>query len=213
MTTSDEYFLEESASERFRSRTEYQSTWLEIFRDLDWLDSILSTTNLIPALVGWDMQYMQPESKLEQPPLIALALAKPTKEKVGLDHDLERFLSTLHDHQYHEHLWIVEFPKFNLYIGCIVKPRQLYLMDMHDATCLLQPDSTDTPPNHKTLVLYYDQDKARCFPLSLDVEFDRGCHIWILDRDRMLLVLSVTDSVGYENWAQEDTRGKTTTVQ
>jgi len=207
-TTLDEDFLEESASERFWSRTEYQSIWHEIFRDLDWLDSILST-GLIPALVGWDIQFMQPASKLKQPPLIALALAKP-KGKTRPSQDLEHFLSALHEHQYHEHLCMVEFPKFNLYIGHVANSHYSNVMDMHDAICLLRPDCTDPPTEYKTLVLYYDQKRRG--PLLLDADFNHGWDIWILDRDRKLFVLSVADSVGYENWVQEETKRKTKAV-
>jgi len=207
-TTLHEDFLEESASERFWSRTEYQSIWHEIFRDLDWLDSILST-GLIPALVGWDIQFMQPASKLKQPPLIALALAKP-KGKTRPSQDLEHFLSALHEHQYHEHLCMVEFPKFNLYIGHVANSHYSNVMDMHDAICLLRPDCTDPPTEYKTLVLYYDK-KSRG-PLLLDADFNHGWDIWILDRDRKLFVLSVADSVGYENWVQEETKRKTKAV-
>ncbi|KAF4334750.1 hypothetical protein FBEOM_11408 [Fusarium beomiforme] len=208
MTTLDEDSLEESASERFWRRTEYQSIWYEIFRDLDWLDSILSI-GLIPTLVGWDMQFMQPAEKLKQPPLIALALAKP-KGKTRPSQDLELFLSSLHKYQYHEHLCLVEFPKFNLYIGHIANSHYSNVMDMHDAICLLRPDRPGAPTEHKTLVLYYEQKSRR--PVLLDADFNHGWDIWIYDRDRKLSILSVVDSVGYENWVQEETRRKANTV-
>ncbi|KAF4332069.1 hypothetical protein FBEOM_14141 [Fusarium beomiforme] len=170
------------------NQEKYLDIWAQIFVNTRWLEKQVSR-GLVPALVGWDIQFIRSTTASSTKPLIALVLVEPELDDESLkgDESLEDFRNQLRSHDFNDYLGQIQFPNFDLDINHLFFGPGIY--NMCEPTTLLEPGYFDRPNKVRTLVTYYGQP-----PHLVDGIFVDGWMLLITDDERKLNLLFVADS-------------------
>lgn len=167
----------------FGNQSEHLHIWAQIFIDGNWLEKQISS-GLVPALIGWDIQFITSATVSSEKPLIALVLAGPRQDMYN--ESLESFRNELCPHDFNDHLGQIQFPNFDLAINHILNGPGIH--NMAEPASLLQPDYFVIPNKAKTLVTYYGQS-----PSLIDAIYVDHWMLLINDNERKFVLLFVAD--------------------